>query len=628
MKARIRSVALFGTRRRVAFAPGLNIISGPIASGKTTLLRLAQSLLGTSLSALPPEVKSAVQAVSGEIMLQEQSYSIFRPLVTTATAPVDVAGSDQALRLPESQPNRTGELTYGRWLLDQLELPRLEVPSAPSRPESDPSPVSIRDFLSCCTLSQREMGFSVFGHDDPFRNIKRRYVFELAYGLFTVETAQLQEELRDVDAGLREARGEVHTFDRFLGGTELANRAAIERELSELEREVAEIEQGHIAVANDERLDESIRGLQRRVLDVEREMVEEESKADIDRSSLKSIEELESQLEAQSSKITRAIVSEKYLGDIDFVVCPRCGTEVTQARGSEESCYLCLQPPQPKITRAALVGEQSRIEAQLVEARELREARLSEIKLRRSHIAFLRLALSGVQTDLEFKTRSFVSAEADRLAAFAAERASRVTRRAQLDEYLKLHRRVDAARRSESELSARREEILNALQISDARREEAERRVEVLEFNFNRILERFHPPDFGEARESSIDRRTFLPLFRGRRFDDLSSPGLGTLVSVAFALAHQETCIELNLRFPNILFLDGLGEHLGKEGLNRERFEAMYAYLREVSTRLGENLQLFVADSQLSADVREFVRIELSETDRLVPHDDLERSRS
>ena len=49
MRLQVNEIRLEGADRSVSFSPGLNIITGPIASGKTTLVRYLRFLLGGSL---------------------------------------------------------------------------------------------------------------------------------------------------------------------------------------------------------------------------------------------------------------------------------------------------------------------------------------------------------------------------------------------------------------------------------------------------------------------------------------------------------------------------------------------------------------------------------------------------
>jgi hypothetical protein len=183
LRVQINYLELVGTSRKVELRPGLNIITGPITTGKTSLLRLIRGLLGSALSNFPIEVRHHVSALSGEVLLRDSEYAVVRQFSSTTTAKVDVAGPNGAWRLPALQRDETSSVSYGHWLLQTLGLPRLEVPSAPTNVQSPPTPISINDYLLFCELRQDEIDNSVYGHLDNFKNIKRKYVFQILYGL-------------------------------------------------------------------------------------------------------------------------------------------------------------------------------------------------------------------------------------------------------------------------------------------------------------------------------------------------------------------------------------------------------------------------------------------------------------
>ena len=87
---RMDEIDLVGGSRTVRFQPGLNLIRGDITTGKTTLIRLIHALLGSIPSNLPPET-AAVRAVRGRMLLGTQAWNVYRPMVTTNDAPVEVA---------------------------------------------------------------------------------------------------------------------------------------------------------------------------------------------------------------------------------------------------------------------------------------------------------------------------------------------------------------------------------------------------------------------------------------------------------------------------------------------------------------------------------------------------------
>jgi hypothetical protein len=92
---RVDEIELVGGHRTVAFRPGLNLVRGDITTGKTTLIRLLHGLLGSIPKNLPPETAS-VRALRGRALLGTQIWNIYRPMVTTNEAPVEVASAQHA----------------------------------------------------------------------------------------------------------------------------------------------------------------------------------------------------------------------------------------------------------------------------------------------------------------------------------------------------------------------------------------------------------------------------------------------------------------------------------------------------------------------------------------------------
>ena len=539
MKVQVNKITLEGADRTVSFAPGLNIITGPIASGKTTLVRYLRFFLGGSFGQPPMEARANVTAVSGSVELADESFSIMRPAVTTVSARVEIASRDQTWRLPATSAPDSD--TYINWLLEQLDLPRIEVPSAPTRPESDTTPVSINDYFLYSYLAQDELGSSIFGHRDPFKNIKRKYVFDITYGFYDLNTAQIQERLRDVQGRLRELRSRQELFDTFFDGTPLENRVRIERELGEVNAEIEEAEAAAVDLAAVPHEAADTAQLQAKILEVERQSAELQAAIDAEQQSLNNLGELVNQLEAQSGKLTRSIVSDKHLTDLEFVVCPRCGTEVGSERSSGHICYLCLQEPSLKFSRDILIGEQGAVEQQLREAQDLLSERKTRLTGLQGQLDDARRELTGKRMELDFQTKSYVSEQATRIASTAARRARLAARSDQLGEYLDVLSKIDEAHRVAAGLTAEKETLEQELAVAMAESKDSQRKVRHLRDRFNEMLEQLKPPRFGEQELSDINPNTYLPVYYGRAFGEVSSPGLVTLINISHALAHHLT---------------------------------------------------------------------------------------
>lgn len=617
MRVRIKRLRLIGTSRDIEFRPGLNVITGPITSGKTTVLRLCRFLLGSARFQFIREVTESSSGVAGAVDLGEHQYEIVRPLVSTADAPVEIAGPNTILRLPAYRAPEHSR-TYGDWLLETLDLPRLRVPRAPSQPESPPTPITINDYLLYCDLAQNEIDDSVFGHHDTFKNIKRRYVFDILYGRFGIEMAQLYEELRELDPKIRALRADRATLERVLTETPWENRAELERALAEVQQDLKEASQSVIAIAD--AVPHEASDLRSQLRDLDESSAATSDELQQETASRDRLEALIGQLRTQSARLTRSIVADELLLDYEFLKCPRCGAAVDEAREGHGRCRLCLQEPERSVTRDDLLGEQKRIGAQISETQELidaRNARARDLERRIEQAHERRIELAA---ELDFRTRSYVSDAGEALTQGSEKRASAQERVARLQDYLGLFARLDRADIEASVLELRKEELETQLEAQRQAPSHFTESVQHLASEFASILDSFSVPRFpGVTEPSTIDFRTYLPVLHGRRFDELSSQGLKVLVNVAHALAHQRTAVERDIPLPNILFIDGLTSNIGHEDLDQERVEGIYHYLISLSRDLGERLQVIVADNDVPTFARDFITLRLSEDDRLVP---------
>ena len=178
---------------------------------------------------------------------------------------------------------------------------------------------------------------------------------------------------------------------------------------------------------------------------------------------------------------------------------------------------------------------------------------------------------------------------------------------------------------AKARLEAQKERLEAQLDDASSKKQLAENNIKKLESNFQRILQRVSLPQFLNPKNAFIDRTTYLPVVDGRKFENLSSPGLEIFVNFAHALAHHETALELGLNLPGILFMDGLTSNIGKEGFDLQRVNNAYDYLIEVSDKYSSRLQIILADGFIPSQADSFVRLRLSEVDRLVPIPDDQR---
>lgn len=618
MRIRINKIDLLGTGREFSLSPGLNVICGSITTGKTTLIKCFRGLLGATLKNFSREAQRNITNLAGEVLIGENPYEIIRPFVTTSDAPVSIAGENEAKRLPALR-GRADEETYGNWLLEKLDLPTLRVPTAPTQDDSDTSPLSINDYMMYCHLRQDEIDGSVFGHTNFSKNNKRKYVFEVIYGKYDVEIAQLQMKRRETVSEIRRLQSYTKTVNEFLSGTPFENRAVIVSNLNNVNRELG------VAYLDAENLGQEIRNhtntddLRSNLLHLQQQIDDLHQKLQYEQYSLSQKHSLIAQLQTQSNRLTKSIVAGNYLLDFDFLSCPRCGSSIQPSRTEPEICYLCLNETEPQITQDDLVKEQDRLEQQITETFELVDSHRVAISSIEYEVTQLEAQRRTLQDEINHRTHRYVSERAEQIAQLERNRTQLQSQKQRLEEYLELYNRQDQAVTTIRELESELEDLDVSIDLANSRVSEFETHISFLDETFQAILEEFQVPSFSDPGRSIIDRKTYLPRFEGRRFDELQSPGLKVMVNIAHALAHQLTCIHFDLKLPNILIIDGLSGNIGYEGLDLERIESVYNYLIQVAQEYIDCLQIIVSDNTVPEVAHDYLLAEFDEENKLIP---------
>ncbi|MBT9255311.1 AAA family ATPase [Phycicoccus sp. KQZ13P-1] len=613
---RLDSINLVGADRRIDFSSGLNVVSGDIASGKTTLVRVLRAVLGSKPRHLPPETARITQ-IQALLRIGTADYSMSRPFVTTDTAPVDITGSGEALRLPASRATIRSSDTFGTWLLRKLDIPAVEVPTARTKATSTMTPVTINDWLNYCFVPGDEIDVMVFGHKDPFRDMKRRYVFEINYGLYNFEAAEVEAGLRQIERRLESLGRQSLAAAAFLAHTPFADLAEVQARRDQTARALADLADRPNEIAADATVGEGAAAIRQQYLLAQKEASDAKEAAAAAARQISDLQDLISDLTAQAGRLNRAIVSAELLSDIDFVVCPRCGQGVEASeRDQQGHCRLCLQEVHESDAPAAMSRELDRIYAQISETQGLLDRRLDESHAAAARANQLEAIEKRLDISLRIATNSFVSSAADEISATAKRQARLESDLERFDDYLELYEKNALIDQEVALLEDERNDLLS--QLESAKLDSAYQNVRELERTFSYYLERLHSPLVEGAGSATLNRTTYLPEVAGRTFDALSSQGLATLVNVAHALAHHTTSIRLGLPLPGLLVLDGLSSNLGSKDFDAARVDDMYTLIREVAEEYAEHLQVIVFDNDPPPWILSFERARLTQDSRLI----------
>lgn len=620
---RIDELNLVGAGRSLMASAGLNVIAGDITTGKTTLVRLMRAFLGGIPKNLPPET-THIERLAGRVTTSHRSWDISRPFVTTDTAPVDISNEETAYRLPAARPTRVEPRTYASFLMDEAGIPSVHVPSRRSNknPSANMTPVSINDWLNYCILAGDEIDVMVFGHKDPFRDIKRRYVFEINYGLYDPQAARVTARIRELDLKEQALRAQAEAARLFLSNTPFADRRGLEEKLAEAEAERRLLASRQAAFLDSattphEGLTSSISRARTQLLSREDELSRVRSEQNLLQSQVQDLKDLRTELIGQISRLNRAIVSAETLTDIDFVICPRCGQDLdNRPLADADHCRLCLQETVHSDDVKPLIVELSRLQAQVEETDEVLRHKQIAIDEMSYGIAQLASEVERLHTSLNSATSSFISRHADEIAAASSAKAYADAEVGKLEEYLDLYVKQDLLTQDLEMIRQEREELEDELAAIDT--SGAMQNVALLEKRFGEYLEKLHAPLIDSRHRPEIDRTTYMPKLGNRTFDKLSSQGLATLVNVAHALAHHTVSLDLGLPLPAFLVFDGLSSNIGHENFDADRVRDMYRLILEVCERYGDRLQVFVLDNVVEPMAMPYLRLQLTPENRLI----------
>ncbi|GGV54955.1 hypothetical protein [Streptomyces spectabilis] len=619
MRLRIEEITLVGTSRTIHFEPGMNAIIGSMSGGKTATVSCLRALLGADVSVVP-ELRG--RTIAGTVLVGDRRYRIVRTLVTTSKAMVEIAevgGRREVWRLPASQLQAGYDETFRDWWRNVLRLPRLSVPRAPNDDRSPLVPVTISDYLMYCVLRQKEIDSSVFGTPDNYsKNIKRKYVFEILYGVYDPEAAGLRDRLREVTTELAALTADADTLERILQTTAFASRAQLEVERQETEGELIRARQADIHLTG-ELAESATVTLRERIAEVEAEIARVAGAAEAEAVSVTNLRELHGQLIAQSRRLTRALVAERLLNDFEFHTCPRCGAGVPE-RGDEHTCRLCLQTPPHLPAPSSLAAEQDRIIEQVTETEELIARSTQRLAQLRTAQAVQTNKRADLGAQLDRATATYITDQADRIRGIAARQAQLEEHLARLDDGLALHDRLAGQAERVAELEREQEDLNSKIDATRHSNQTVSERLRKLDDAFEAALRSFDAPRFDDRPGSYINKKTYLPVVDGRPFADLQSQGVEVLVNVAHVLAHQHVALnDHDIPLPNLLIIDGISSNVGHEGVDLERLRKMYTSLLRAATEHVDRLQIIVTDNDSPPIAGIHRALELSDTDRLVP---------
>lgn len=607
-----------GRNYEVLFRSGVNLISGPIWTGKSSIFQLLDYACGARNPPSYPEITKCSDVyveclVGGEVLTIRRSLKGTTAKATIYPGELDAVLSNSITGMEVSARHVRDATSVSSEILRRLGLAKITVKAAPTQQSSDANAFSIRDLLLLVYVDHDRMGSAKRGffEDHPFKSIKWRAGFEIAHGLFDETAASLSEALKLALLEERQTQDYLQNAQSFLDNFRIPTAEDLVVAIQGLDKEQARLE---LLLEETRHRTEAQMGdsleLVRRRASVESERVAARARAGELRRTLTQLGRLRVQYGRERAQLEFLRESEALVGQLPIVRCPAC-LQAIDPKPHASSCYVCHRVL-PARDREISVDARLRATRRRISDLEgyIAEVEKTVQDLEKYQESFAR-DLQGIDAAL-FRVREAAVLPDTAAVVDLTQAIGLVDRqKGQAHEHLDLRRKAHGEGSNLLAVMERVRRLRDEVAKAEASRASPEEVVEALSTLFVETLRSIR---FPEMRDSRFDQSTFRPMVRDQMYGELSSRGAVSLAIVAWHLAVLRYALERGSRFPRLLMLDSPLNHVGHDATDeafkdQQIVDAFYKLLLELNRQRGTEFQILIVDNRPPAAANELVAV-------------------
>jgi hypothetical protein len=620
MSIRLRALQLVGAGRiyGVDFTNAdvvrpLSVIAGEISTGKTSVLEFIDYCLGSSSHPKHIEIERRVRAALLEVDVDGDNLVIERPTFSTAQyasvhrcrlSQLDQPHAIQ--RHPLSPPGDPNSLSS--FLLGATGLAGLQLKQAPTQDQSAVDPLSFRDLMPLCFLTNQRMdNKALLLETNHMRNLKLIQVIEILFGVYDDQLAAMSDQLTRLATERGELAHEIQSLETFLAENEVPGQLELDAMAAELKGKLVDARaqldalsvrmQAATTYAADARAEYAV--LQRQTGEAAARVRDRDTL-------LRRLLPLRGQYAEDERKLVFFGEADRLFDPLRVRVCPACMNPLPSPAAIEAggTCSLCHQHIDADTESVDIASERLAVRARLKAI----ESYIEEVEqqLGEAHAAY------GAANEAETSAQRRLDSEVGKdLAPFLAQRDALVMGReaiqAQQRDVLRQmgwrqsleRRRADAATTEQ-----RIGELRSRIQELRSNRPDRQDVTADLTRRFGELLATFGFPKLNEPVAPSINEK-FVPYVRGNRYVEIGSTGALTLISLAWQLTLFERAIEQGDPHPGFLLIDSPQKNLKPEGTATTQDEfadpeiprRVWEHIATWSESMAQSAQIVVVDN-------------------------------
>ena len=563
----VNHLIVAGTKKNyiVDFKPGVNIIYGDSATGKSSILNLIDYLLGAKHFDMYPEIQAAGRYAVLDVTFNEDRYSIKRDIFD-ATKPIEVypCANDkiEQFAVKKYLPSFNASVKYpdmeffSDFILNALNLTNIRIKQAPTKDDSKSTRLSFRDIFKYCYVDQDDLGSKKFLKSDNYAlQVRNAEVFKYIFNALDSQITDLEQSISIKTQEMKYLENKFKTVSEFLRESEFGSLLSLDDEITRADDEISDIRE-QIAQINTRVVadDEVYRAIKSTLSEVELEIKLVTQRMDESEIKVERFTRLKNDYLSDMEKFQSTLNAREVIGEIaeDISLCPICDNtlkiETVKSKfemASSEKVKQELNSLKRRIkdTEEIVSNSKRQWEAdkeklkglgeQELNARELMDKNTKELT---SPYLAERDVFVGQHAELKQKRKEFVS---------------RLKIRNQHD---LLTKKIKSLENSITNLKGSLDELnKNSPSMSDVLSSLADSLKKYLDF-----------VKIKDPTGISLMDKKFYPVVRGIEYSNITSGGLRTIVGIGYLCSLMKEALKTQMSYPSFLMIDTVGKYLGK----------------------------------------------------------------
>ena len=612
------------------FLPGLNIIAGPISTGKTSILEFIDYCFGATNHPEHIEIQKKARSVLLESEINGEAFVIERPLFTSERKATihecslaDISKEHVSRVVLTSQ--KPGQESISSYLLNKLGLFNIFLREAPTKDASEVDMMSFRDLMYFCFMQYERLDNKELLFESAFlKQLKLQQVFAVVFKIHATELAQLSLQIKTLQSESTRLNGEIKTLVNFLNERKIPGRDKLEENLEILSKSENELEE-HL-----DRITQTLKGESNVAQQLRSQLsqIDDETRRLLvirrDREKLlKRLLPLRGQYSEDTKKLQFLQEAKIVFDPLVLARCPYC-LEIITEKNDEGECSLCGKSIKTEPTESFDIKKEIRsIETKLKELNEFIQETDRELDETNSSLKEKDRLAQNIQKQLDEAMKRYVSpyiSERDAIVGKLNRARQQVQDiETQIDLHKGIEERINSRNKLEENLKVKEAEL-------ETERQKVKSREDVINNISNRFNEILKLANFPKLENPEINSQ-LIPFVRGIEYRKIGSSGATTLMSLSWFLSIFESAIELGGSHPGFVLIDGPQKNIGlrasaddPEYRDTKIVDGLYHHIIEKAAEYQNDSQWIIVDNEPPEIAEKFIAVKFTRSRDVPPY--------